>query len=303
MVSGNPDRPLLGFGAPTRGLTRTREAEVALRRPRHLHALVEVAARVERRRAERLPLPLLARARLERDRPAGRRAHGAEQLDPRARLARVERPLERREHARLLLPVVEADARLEAVDLAGVVDQRVLRERSHAPVLVRDVLRARHEAGDLLDRRGIAVRRVALEAELRDPDRPRAPDLVLRAQLAQHVGDAAEVADRRVVLVRRAYAGTARERVRVVGEAGAGQGLEALAAASLRRLALERVVVRVDAGQLTQERERAELVAGVARRAREREQLAEQELVRAVTGSREATGRRVREAAVDARRL
>src|SRR3954468_7601673 len=246
MVSGNPDRPLLGFGAPARGLPGARETEVALRRPRHLHALVEVAARVERRRAERLPLALLARAGLERDRPAACRAHGAEQLDPRARLARVERPLERREHARLLLAVVEADAGLEAVDLAGVVDQRVLRERSHAPVLVGDVLRARHEPRDLLDRRGVAVGRVALEAELRDPDRPRAPDLVLRAQLAQHVGDAAEVADRRFDLVRGARAWAAGEWVRVVGEAGPWQGLEPLAAASLRLLALERAVVRVD---------------------------------------------------------
>src|SRR3954469_12874210 len=117
MVSGNPDRHpawLLRLRRPARRLARRDEAEVALRRARHLHALVEVAARVEPRGAERLPLALPARARLQRDGAAVRRAHRAEQLDPRARLARVERPLERREHARLLLAVVEAQARLEA---------------------------------------------------------------------------------------------------------------------------------------------------------------------------------------------
>src|SRR3954467_12677751 len=112
MVSGNPDRPLLGFGAPARRLPGAREAEVALRRPRHLHALVEVATRVERRRAERLPLALPARARLQRHSAAARGTHRAEQLDARARDARVERTLERREHALLLLAVVEEQAGL-----------------------------------------------------------------------------------------------------------------------------------------------------------------------------------------------
>src|SRR5205807_6432836 len=113
---------------------------------------------------------------------------------------------------------------------------------------------------------------------------------------------AAEVTDRGLIRVGRVNVRTARVCVWVVREAGAGERLEPVAAMLLRGPAGVRVVVAVHASHLAEEGDRPDpdaLLAG----AREWQELAEQELVPSVPGSREAGVRGEHEAAIDARRL
>src|SRR3954469_4485746 len=252
------------------------EAQLAPLAGREAHLAVEVPERVRVAGGERLPLALLADATLDRVRRAGRgSALAAEHLDARSAPHGVDRVGERGVHALLRLAALEPQPGLEAAQVR-VVEQRVLRVRRHAAVLVGDPLGLPHEAGDPPEWRRIAIRWARLEAELGDPQRYLwLGEPALRVHPVERLRHARERADRRVVLVRRLHVRTATEGVRVEREAGARQLAElAAAAAQLGRLAPVRAELAVEARQLAQERERAQLGRAGATSARERQQLA-----------------------------
>src|SRR4051794_21057696 len=203
------------------------------------------------------------------------------------------------------LAALEAQAGLERGQ-RPLVTQLVLRHRSDPAVLPGHPVRLVEPLRLVAERgAGEAVGRVGLHAVLGQVDRqpPAQPVLVRgavdpeRQARDRRERDVAPARPRARVLPR----GT---RVRVVGDAGHGQPLEALAAAHLRRLAGELAAVRVQAEQVAVEvHRRAGALEVAAARAPDRGRLAEQDLIAAVAGRGERTGGRADEAAVDLRGL